>query len=156
MTQRLPSRILALGCACAALFTLVSCATLQRNADEGFVRNVAGLVNAGNATALSSLSEVPFLVDGEIVPLPEDVASFWSTAVKAGFRIDAAALDSGTPVDAESWRAFADTAEVRFWFSRYAKDARVIALTMTGGRHALLVARPSWFSWKLLGFKGPY
>jgi hypothetical protein len=75
---------------------------------------------------------------------------------KAGFKVDGADLDNGTPVSADSYKQFAPATEVRFWFSRYAKDARVIALTASGDRHILLVARPDWFTWKLLGFKGPF
>ncbi len=142
--------------ACAATLLLSSCASIQRGADDGVVRRVAGLINAGDAKSLASMSVAPFLVDGEIVPLTADIAAFWEGITKAGFKVDGAALDVGTPVSAESFKQFAPATEVRFWFSRYAKGARVISLTASGGRHILLIARPEWFTWKLLGFKGPF
>jgi hypothetical protein len=117
---------------------------------------VAGFINGGDAKSLTAMSVSPFLVDGEIVPLPADVAAFWAGIVQAGFKVDGAALDMGTAVSADSFKQFAGTTEVRFWFSRYAKGSRVISLTASDGRHVLLVARPDWFSWKLLGFKGPF
>ncbi len=155
MRHRIQKALLRAAAACAVL-ALASCASIQRGADEGVVKRVATLINTGDDKTLSSLSVSPFLVDGEIVALPADVAGFWAGIVKAGFKVDSAALDTGTPVASDSYRQFADTTEVKFWFSRYAKDARIIALTASGGRHILLVARHEWFTWKLLGFKGPF
>jgi hypothetical protein len=156
MRRSIRKTLLQLAVAWAAVLTLSSCASIQRGADEGVVRQVAGLINSGDAKALASMSVTPFLVDGEIVPLSADVAAFWAGIVSAGFRVDGAALDAGTPVAADSFRQFAGTMEVRLWFSRYAKDARIISLSANGGRHILLAARPDLFTWKLLGFKGPF
>jgi hypothetical protein len=145
-----------LAAACAVVLALASCASIQRGADAGVVRRVTGFINAGDAKSLASMSQAPFLVDGEIVPLPADIAAFWAGIVKAGFKVDGAALDTGVPATADISRQFADSTEVRFWFSRYAKGARVISLTATGGQHILLIAKSDWFTWKLLGFKGPF
>jgi hypothetical protein len=156
MVRSIRNALLPLAVACGALLALSSCASIQRGADEGVVKRVAALINSGDSKSLASMSVSPFLVDGEIVPLPDDVAAFWVGIAAAGFKVDGAALDTGSPVAADSFKQFAGTTEVRFWFSRYAKGARVISLQASGGRHILLVARPDWFTWKLLGFKGPF
>jgi hypothetical protein len=136
---------------------LASCASIQRSRDQGSVRQVANLINSGDSGRLTSVSASPFLLDGEIVPLPADVASFWQGIVKAGFRVEGAALDKGAPVGAESYRDFADTMEVKSFFARYVKDGtRILELTTSAGTRIRLLTRSQWFSWKILGFKGPF
>jgi hypothetical protein len=71
----------------AAVILLASCASLQHSRDEGNLQTVAGLINEGQADKLTAMSAVPFLVDGEIVTLKPDIASFWSGIVKAGFKV---------------------------------------------------------------------
>ena len=86
----------------AAALSLASCATFQRWGDEGAVKQVAQNINAGKAQALAAMSVTPFLVDGEIVPIAADVSDFWNGIVKAGFRVDGAALDQGATVGPEA------------------------------------------------------
>jgi hypothetical protein len=136
---------------------LASCASIQRSQDQGTVRQVANLINSGDSARLASLSASPFLLDGEIVPLAADVASFWQGIAKAGFRVEGAALDKAALVGAESYRDFADTMEVKSFFSRYVKDGtRILELTTSAGTRIRLLTRSQWFSWKILGFKGPF
>jgi hypothetical protein len=141
----------------AAALALASCASMQRSQDQGTVRQVAELINSGDTVKLAAMSGSPFLLDGEIVPLAADVSSFWQGIVKAGFRVEGAALDRGVPVGAESYKDFADTMEVKSFFSRYVKDgARVLEMTTSKGTRIRLLTRAQWFSWKILGFKGPF
>ena len=103
------------------------------------------------------MSVTPFLVDGEIVLLKSDISSFWDDVVKAGFRVDGAALDQGTPVTAESYRQFADTMEVKAFFSQYVKkDARMLRMMSSNGSHVLLLMRRDRVYLKIIGFKGPF
>jgi hypothetical protein len=103
------------------------------------------------------MSETPFLLDGEIVLLPADVSAFWTGIVKAGFRVQGAALESGVPVTADSHRQFADTMEVKSFFARYVKDnARILEMSTSSGRRIRILTRSTWFSWTILGFKGPF
>lgn len=141
----------------AAALSLASCATFQRWGDEGAVKQVAQNINAGKAQALAAMSVTPFLVDGEIVPIAADVSDFWNGIVKAGFRVDGAALDQGATVGPESYQQFASTMEVKAFFSRYVKSgSRVLELTTGAGAHILLLMKSDWFSWKIVGFKGPF
>jgi hypothetical protein len=142
---------------CAAVLALASCATFQRWGDEGAVKQVAQDINAGKAQALAAMSVSPFLVDGEIAPIASDVSDFWDGIVKAGFRVDGAALDQGATVGPESYQQFAATMEVKAFFSRYVKaGSRVLQMTTGSGAHILLLVKSDWFSWKILGFKGPF
>jgi len=142
----------------AALLLLSSCASLQHSWDQGDVDMVARLINDGQGQKLAAMSATPFLVDGEIVPLKPDVASFWNGIVKAGFRVEGATLTHGAPLTADSYKQFADTMEVKSFFAQYVKkDARILELrTATSGDRILLIFRDSWGSKTMYGFKGPF
>lgn len=142
---------------CAILLALSSCASLQRSSDQGAVKDVAELINAGQVQKLAAMSETPFLVDQEIVSLKADVESFWNGVVKAGFRVQGAALEEAVPADAASYAQFANTFEVKSFFSNYVqKGSRVLRMSTSGGKHILLLVKSDWFSKKLIGFKGPF
>jgi len=150
-------RTAALAAALLTALALVSCASFQQSRDREAARQVAGLLNAGSAEKLAAMSVTPFLVDGEIVLLPEDVAAFWSGIVKAGFRAEGAVLDRGTAVGPDSYKGFADTMEVRTFFAKYVKkDARVLEMETDAGGGILVIAVPDWLSWKIIGWKGPF
>ena len=118
---------------------------------------VARLINDGQGQALAAMSSTPFLVDGEIVAMKPDVATFWSGIIKAGFKVDGATLTQGAPLTADSYKQFADTMEVKSFFSQYVKkDARILELrTATAGDRILLIFRDS-YSKTIYGFKGPF
>ncbi len=146
-----------LGLLVAAAVTLASCASLQRAQDQGRVGQIARSINSGEAEKLAAMSAVPFLLDQEIIPLRTDVAAFWQDVVKAGYTVEGPELEKGFPVDAESYRAFADTMEAKAFFARYVKKgARVLELSTSGGRRIVLLVRDAWFSRTLYGFKGPF
>jgi hypothetical protein len=148
---------LLLAAVCAAALVLGSCASLQRSFDEGDIRQVVDLINSGQPQKLAAMSTTPFLVDGEVVVLPADMAGFWTGIVKAGYRVDGAALDSGTAVTADSYSLFAGTMEVKAFFSRYVKEGgRILELTTSNGRHIRLLLKKEWFSSKIVGWKGPF
>jgi hypothetical protein len=153
---RLPK--IALAVIAAALLALSSCASLQRSWDQGNVEMVARLIDEGQPKKLAAMSSTPFLVDGEIVALKDDVASFWNGIVRAGFRVEGATLGQGWPLTAESYKQFADTMEVRTFFAQYVKkDARILEMrTSTSGDRILLIFRDRWFSKTIYGFKGPF
>ncbi|HTP58323.1 MAG TPA: hypothetical protein VMM82_05355, partial [Spirochaetia bacterium] len=115
--------------AAAAALLLSGCASLQRSWDQGNVDMVARLINNGQGQALAAMSSTPFLVDGEIVAMKPDVATFWNGIIKAGFKVEGATLTQGVPLTADSYKQFADTMEVKSFFSQYVKrDARILEL----------------------------
>ena len=119
---------------------------------------VADLINAGKSAELAAMSGSPFLVDGEVVPLKADVASFWAGIIKAGYRVRDPRLGSAAPAGEESYKQFADTMEVRAFFKNYVKkDTRLLELKTSGGKTILLIVKDSLFSKKIIqGFKGPF
>ncbi len=141
----------------AAALALSSCATIQRSSDEGSVKKIAQLINSGEAKTLSDMSTVPFLLDQEIVALPDDVAAFWQTAVKAGFRVTEPTLERGAPLTEQSYLEFSDSMEVRSFFrSHLSPGTRLLELKTSTGQRLLLLTSQSWFSTRIHGFKGPF
>ena len=151
-------RTIALACVSAAILVLASCASLQRAWDQGNVEAVAKLINERQPEKLAAMSSTPFLVDGEIVALKGDVASFWRGIVKAGFRVEGVTLGQGSGLTGESYKQFADTMEVKTFFAQYVKkDARILEMrTSTSGDRILLILRESGSSKTIYGFKGPF
>lgn len=151
-------RKLAWGAAAAVLILLSSCASLQRSWDQGNVETVARLINERQADKLNAMSATPFLVDGEIVALKADIASFWSGIVKAGFKVEGVTLLQGAPFAADSYAQFADTMEVKSFFAQYVKkEARILELrTSQSGKRIVLILGESWFRKTIYGFKGPF
>lgn len=141
-----------------ALILLASCASLQHSWDQGNVQTVARLINEGQADKLAAMSAVPFLVDGEIVTLKPDVASFWSGIVKAGFKVEGATLVQAAALVPDSYKQFANTMEVKTFFAQYVKkEARLLELgTSKSGKRIMLIFSDSWFKKTIYGFKGPY
>jgi hypothetical protein len=151
------SRILCMAAALVAALALASCASVQRAHDLGVVQQMADLINEGRAQQLASISAVPFLLDGEIVPLKADVDAFWAGIVKAGFRVESPTLAGGAPVDASIWQKFSSSAEVQWYFTRYVKKgARVLDLGTSTGKHILVLTQRGFPSDRIMGFKGPF
>jgi len=140
----------------AILVVLASCSTLQRMSDEKGAAWAAQQLNGGNAADLAAASSSPFLLDGEIIALPEDTVTFWEGLVKAGLKLESEP-SRAVPVGADSWREFGTTRDVEVFFRKYvAEGARLFELPTVGGRHVLVLYRSSWGSRALYGFKGPY
>ena len=138
------------------MITLASCTTLQRMSDEKGAAWVAQQLNDGNTAELAAISSSPFLLDGEIIALPEDTASFWNGMAKSGVKLDAE-LSRSLEVGTDSWREFGSSREVMVFFGKYVKDgARLFELPTESGRCVLVLYSSSWGTRKLYGFKGPF
>ncbi len=139
----------------AALLALASCTTLQR--DERRVESIARLVNAGQAEQLAAISTLPFLLDQEILVLPQDVAFFWKSMLAAGYRLEEPQLERGSAIGPDSYREFRDSMEVRTFFKKYLKrGTRLLELRTSDEHRVLLLVRSTAFSRQISGFKGPF
>jgi hypothetical protein len=126
--------------------------------DEKGAAWVTRQLNEGNAAELSEVSASPFLLDGEIIALPEDTTVFWDGMVKAGLKL-VRELSRAVPVeiDGDTWREFGSTRDVQVFFGKYVKEgARLFELSTGNGRRVLVLYRSSGGSRKLYGFKGPF
>lgn len=140
----------------AVLMLFASCSTLQRMSDEKGASWVARQLNEGRAADLAAASSSPFLLDGEIIALPEDSVTFWEGLANAGLNLDPE-LSRAVPVGVDTWREFGSSRDVQVFFRKYvAEGARLFELATTGGRHVLVLYRSAWGSRAIFAFKGPY
>jgi hypothetical protein len=135
---------------------LAACATFAPRRYERAAEQIAGLVNSGQAAELARMSRAPFLLDGELLLLERDVATFWDGVTRAGFRIDPSATATATPVDAQTYIRFASTMEVKTFFQSYvSKKGFVVELDAGRARILLLLDRGKGGRTQIVGFKGP-
>jgi hypothetical protein len=136
---------------------LASCASIQRSKDEGNIERISELINTGQAEKLTAMTELPFLLDQEIIVLAKDVETFWSTIVKVGFKVEEPSLERGVKVTPESYKEFYDSMEVRTFFKKYLKkQSRLLELKTNTGQRILLLVTDTLFTRSIHGFKGPY
>ena len=140
-----------------AVVLLASCASIQRSKDEGNIERISELINTGQAEKLTAMTELPFLLDQEIIVLAKDVETFWSTIVKVGFKVEEPSLERGVKVTPESYKEFYDSMEVRTFFKKYLKkQSRLLELKTNTGQRILLLVTDTLFTRSIHGFKGPY
>jgi hypothetical protein len=136
---------------------LASCASIQRSKDEGNIERISELINTGQAEKLTAMTELPFLLDQEIIVLAKDVATFWSTIVEVGFKVEKPVLERGVKVGPESYKEFYDSMEVKTFFKKYLKkQSRLLELKTNTGQRILLLVTDTLFTRTIHGFKGPY
>ncbi len=136
---------------------LASCASIQHSKDEGNIQRISELINTGQAEKLTGMTELPFLLDQEIIVLAKDVATFWSTIIEVGFKVEQPALERGVKVGPESYREFYDSMEVETFFKKYLKkQSRLLELKTNSGQRILLLVTDTLFTRTIHGFKGPY
>jgi hypothetical protein len=136
---------------------LASCASIQRSKDEGNVERISELINTGQAEKLTAMTEVPFLLDQEIIVLETDMATFWSTIVEVGFKVEEPTLEQGVVIGPASYARFYESMEVETFFKKYLeKKSRLLELKTNTGQRILLLVTDTLFRRTIHGFKGPY
>lgn len=141
----------------AVALLVSSCATMKMSKDEKDIYYISDLINTGDDAYLAKMSQLPFLVDQEIIVLEKDVAAFWANIIKAGFTVEDPVLESGLPVDDTSYMEFYDSMEVETFFKKYVPaKARLLELETGEGQRILLIVEKKWLSRKLYAFKGPF
>jgi hypothetical protein len=136
---------------------LASCASIQRSKDEGNIERISELINTGQAEKLTAMTELPFLLDQEIIVLARDVETFWSTIVEVGFKVEEPSLEKGGKITPESYKEFYDSMEVETFFKKYLKkQSRLLELKTETGQRILLLVTDTLFTRSIHGFKGPY
>ncbi len=138
----------------ACFFLFFSCSSMPPK--ESHVERIAALINDGNAEKLIDLSQTPFLFDGEIILMGDDVKTLWNNLKKADFRMPRARILKIEPVGETGYKKFSDSMEVRVYFKKYLSKKPVIAQIETdSGRYYLLLSGRKGIYPLIYGFKGP-
>jgi len=134
---------------------LWSCATVPFIQRESSIKSVVELINTGNHAKLSELSEIPFLLDGEIIVMPGDVSFFWETALKNGLSISGYTIESVGPPDAGDSAVFSESREIAMFFAKYVpEDSSIAKIKASSGTFYLLLNGKEGKYPRIIGFKG--
>ncbi len=145
------------GGAAVMLVLLVSaCATTRGVPRQHAVTNLVELVNSGNIPLIGDVTNIPMLIDGEIVSRAQEASSFWKQVHAAGFRLQEQKNIPVEPVDAKTYLLFGDTMEVRTFFSKYVPKTAVTAEVQgSGGQYIFLLSGRKGKYPYIFGFTGP-
>ncbi|HUX21779.1 MAG TPA: hypothetical protein VMW69_11115 [Spirochaetia bacterium] len=135
-----PSRVAAALFGAALALLLSSCSTVPFAQRPKNAMRVIELFNSGDVQSLDNISQVPFLFNGEIVELREDVNTIWSNLSKSGLKLTNAQVADAQPIGPDTYKMFADTMEVKVFFQKYLpKGAALVHITFSGGSFDLLL-----------------
>lgn len=140
----------------ALLLLAASCATGPYVQNKDNVGNLIELVNKGGVGDIKGLSDSPFLFDGEILLLSDDVGSLWANLKSAGFKLENAKIISMEHITAESYKAFGSSMDVRVFFKKYLnQDTSLVKLEAKSGTWYLLLNREVAGFPRIQGLRGP-
>lgn len=135
---------------------LSSCATVKSVPRPGAVERLMELVNSGNSGMVSSLTNMPMLIDGEIVQRETDIRNFWDLVAKARFAVKTGELFYTEKVGDETYLLFGDSMEVRTFFEKYVpKNAVTVTVEGEKGRYIFLLSGRKGRYTYIFGFTGP-
>lgn len=114
--------------ACAAAAVLFgACASVQFVQRDEDILALTELINRGDNEMLSSLSETPFLFDGETIMLKGDVQSLWRNLSDAGFTLQRPVVEKIEDLNEESYRVFGKSLDVEAYFGKYLPETAKLA-----------------------------
>lgn len=134
---------------------VAGCATFSAGRYEKATADIADMIDSGDVRGLVASSETPFLLDGELIMLEQDVSTFWTNIVEAGFRIGSTSAVMAQPLDDQSFAEFAQTMEVKTFFQKYISEIGSVVVLKTDSFQLLLLLDRDRGRTTIVGFKGP-
>ena len=132
----------------------VSCVSVPQR--EGRVEALLEELNTAGIDRLVELSATPFLLDGEIIALEQDVRTMWTNLRDVGFTFASASIQELGPVTDQTYLLFADTMDARVWFDRYAaEDAGLARVDTSHGSFLIVTGSRVGRVPMIFGFTGP-
>ena len=136
------------------LLLIPSCITFK--VDENEAGKIISLINAGDVEKLTAITATPFLLDGEIIALPDDAGFLWQNLKEAGFALQNPLLAGLAPVTDETYKLFSEDWEVSVFFKKYVpKDSKLAEIKTADGTYLLLLDGNRRGSAQILGMRGP-
>lgn len=138
------------------VLALAACPTVPLAQRENAVYRVIELVNEGEIDSLMRNTNNPFLLDGEILALENDIEYLWTALRAAEFTFTDAIIRDITPVTDRSYAEFADTMDVAVFFEKYlSSDGTIVEIETKNGEFLLLLGSRRRRMPLVYGFKGP-
>lgn len=141
----------------AVLAVLLSaCSTLNFAAKEETVLEVVNLINYGTPEELQSLSDLPFVLDGEIVFSGGTITDFWTGLRASGFLLRDAVPVVIQEVAPGTSSRFSTSREMEIFFEKHLVEKAVcVDLETADGVFHLLLGEKRGDYPVILGFGGP-
>jgi hypothetical protein len=120
---------------------------------------ISGLIQAINSGRAASmeLNEAPFLFDGEILFLQNQLGALWQNLYSAGFRLYSAKIVRNEAIGGDAYLEFGDTMDVRTFFQKYLdKDSSLVEIRALSGSYVFLLGREVDGYPRIRGFKGGF
>lgn len=138
------------------LLLITSCGSLPYQQSEDDVYAVVDALSGGDSDELLMNSQVPFLLNGEIIMMKDHLDTFWDVLSENGFVLSNPLILANRALEEGDSLLFAKTQEVAFFFEKYTnQDTSFVELhTDQGGFYLLLGRRDKGIS-RLIGIKGP-
>ena len=134
---------------------LAGCVSIEKRLSNA-AEKVIDLIDDGNSEDLIAMTSTPFLLDGEIIILDQDIADFWVAIIAAGFNVGSPVLVETVQADEETFRQFAETKEVESYFQKYVtEECHLVIVETEEIRLILIMDRPDKKNSRIIGLKGP-
>ncbi len=124
---------------------ILSCTSVPYSRWNSSSAKIVDLVNSGGDASLSGLTSTPFLLDGEIIILEKDISMIWKNIRDSGFTFEKAFETESMPVGAGDYGYFADSMEVKTWFSKYLPEkASLVKIEAKNGLYYFILGPKKW------------
>ena len=121
-------------------FLIISCTSVPYSQWDSSAEKVVDLINHPGEEYLEEISSNPFLFDGEIIVLDKDISMIWNNLNRSRFGFKNGVIAETVPVGADDYKMFADTMEVKTYFSKYLpEDAAIVKVESDYGLFYLLL-----------------
>jgi hypothetical protein len=138
------------------LLMVAGCATFSLKDEERGFTTVINLINDDHSDTLASISTVPFLFDGEILLVKQDVEVLWKNAIAAGFELPKPQIVDIEPAKPDMASIFSDSKEVAVFFKKYLpKNAVFASVKSDNGEYLFILGERISGVPRIVAFKGP-
>ena len=118
-------------------FVIISCTSAPYSRWSSSAEKVVDLINHPGEEYLEEITSNPFLLDGEIIVLDSDISMIWNNLNRSRFSFRNGVIRESLPLVAEDYSLFADTMEVKTFFSKYLPDDASLVKVEAGQRSLL-------------------
>jgi hypothetical protein len=132
-----------------------SCTSAPAVHTEKKIFSLVDVINNGKAASMG-LAEAPFLFDGEILFLQNQLTFLWQNLYAAGFRLYDAKIIRNETLGEDSYLEFADTMDVKTFFTKYLDgNTSLVEIKALSGSWVFLLDKEDANGYpRIRGFKG--
>ncbi|MDY7029531.1 MAG: hypothetical protein SVR04_14670 [Spirochaetota bacterium] len=142
--------------AAVLLLIFTGCSSLPVSQRPSSVESLVYKLHTGDAETAADLTDVPFLLDGEILVTERDAGLMWENLKKVPDLLADAEVLSITPAVPADYTKFADSSDMRVFFERaLPENPTLVEIETSFGRFLLLVSGKKLGIPVLAGMKGP-